>query len=268
MEMNHTITYPARASSAQPERHAPPTRTEPAVGAAPRAREGAYEIKFLLPEAAVETVARWARDNLLPDPHAGPDGTYGVRSLYLDTDALDVYRGSQGFRSSKYRVRRYGSEALLYLEKKTKNATWVSKQRTAVAAPELALLCGGACAGDWPGLWFRAELRKLALAPRLQVGYRRLACAGEAGGVPVRLTLDREVRCAPATWPSLDQECDESWSEGGTVLEGAVLELKFPHVLPRLFKELIRELALRPADASKYRRAVERCGLAALPVKA
>ena len=236
----------------------------PSVSLSPRGRlagpprtEGAFELKFHLHECQVEPVIRWARERIAPDPHAGADGTYRIHSLYLDTSALDVYRRSPGFRGSKYRIRRYGEETLVYLERKSKSRGWVRKQRTAVPEAELAWLNGTEAGEDWSGGWFRERLQSLALAPQSQVAYRRLACLGEAEGAPIRLTLDRELRCAPAEALAPFTGDDALL----TAAEGTVLELKFRGGLPLLFKELVRDFALSPTAASKYRRSIELCGL-------
>jgi hypothetical protein len=239
----------------------PMTAARPLVSLSPSPpprSEGSYELKFLLPEESVEPVMAWARARIAPDPHAGPDGTYRIHSLYLDTPRLDVYHRSRGYRSSKYRIRRYGDESLLYLERKSKARGWVRKQRTAIADVELTWLLSDGADESWGGWWFRDRLRELALIPQSQVAYRRLACLGEAEGSPIRLTLDRELRCAPAATLGPLSAFDELAVAGGVT----VLELKFRNALPRLFKELVREFGLSSTSASKYRRSIELCGLA------
>lgn len=221
-------------------------------------RDGAYELKFLLREAQVEGVIDWAREHLPADPHAlrGGDETYRVCSVYLDTDDLAVYRRRPGFRSSKFRLRRYGEEATIYLEEKRKRQGWVSKVRTGISEAELALLRAAELPADWAGLWFREALEERQLVPCCQVSYRRLAREGMAEGEPVRLTIDREIHCAGAAdlRPSPELEAQVR-------IPITLLELKFRNGLPRLFKGLIRTFGLSAAPASKYRRAAEACGL-------
>jgi hypothetical protein len=192
-----------------------------------------------------------------PDPHAAADGCYSIRSLYLDTDAFDVYHRTPGFSRSKYRLRRYGDESLVYLERKTRANGWVTKQRTAVPEAELALLAYADPDG-WAGGWFRERIRERRLAPRCEIGYRRLARVGEAEGAPIRLTVDRQIRCAPAAALAFGAHD----GPGAVLSERTILEIKFQHALPQLFKSLLREFSLVPSRSSKYRRAVELCGLA------
>jgi hypothetical protein len=230
--------------------------------AAPEPSEGAYELKFVLPDQVVEPLLARARSRIPMDPHAGPDGTYHIQSLYLDTPVRDVYHRSPGYRDSKYRVRRYGSESVLYLERKLKRRAWVRKQRTVIPDAELARLAVGKAEEGWAGFWFHDRVAELSLVPCCRVVYRRFACVGHAEGSPIRLTLDREIRCAPANgFTFVDPD-----SAGSVPSEVAVLELKFRHTLPLVFKDLVRDFALEPVSASKYRRSMELCRLVSQPL--
>ena len=69
----------------------------------------AYEVKFRLTAQEADAAETWARKRLTPDPH-GDNGVYRTTSLYLDTPFLDIYHKTPGYRRSKYRLRRYGSQ--------------------------------------------------------------------------------------------------------------------------------------------------------------
>lgn len=227
-----------------------------AAGEPPAPSEGAYELKFLLRPAQVEPVLDWSRAWLSPDPYTGPDGTYSIHSVYLDTPELDHYHRQPGYRKSKYRLRRYGEHAQVFLEQKLKRRGLVQKIRTAVSPEELEWL-GGEPPADWCGAWFREVIDRKALQPRCYITYQRFARVGAADGEPVRLTVDRMVRCAPAN--ALDFRPVQEPRE----VPAVILELKFRNpAMPRLYKELVRQFALQPASASKYRKAVEVCGFA------
>lgn len=222
------------------------------TGAAPRPYGGAYELKFLVPEDRAEELVAWARSRVPADPHAGPDGTYEIRSLYLDTPNLDVYHRRPGYAEARYRIRRYGTEDWLFLERKSRIDRWVRKQRTRIECGELDWVQEQA-PEDWSGAWFGHQLRQLGLQPRCRIAYRRVACVGETEGQPVRLTLDRQLRCGPAA-------CLDPDGPGETrPIPGLILELKFRGDFPRLFEELVRSFSLEMTSASKYRRAVELC---------
>ncbi|HEX2524069.1 MAG TPA: VTC domain-containing protein, partial [Terriglobia bacterium] len=82
----------------------------------------AYELKFLIHEKMAGEVLAWARSHMASDPHVEPSlgDAYRVSSLYLDTPGMDVFchRGSAAH--SKFRLRRYGDEPAIYLERKRK----------------------------------------------------------------------------------------------------------------------------------------------------
>jgi VTC domain len=224
----------------------------------------AYELKFLLGDAQARAVAGWARQHLALDPHADPAlaDAYRIHSLYFDTAHLDVYHRAPNYKRRKFRLRRYGSEPLVYLERKSKWGDRVAKRRSAVAEGELPRLAEGAAGDiDWPGHWFQHSLLLKQLQPRCRLSYDRLAFVGSGdGGGPVRLTLDSHIHCAPvAGWVW-------QWHElpGGLHLLPAevILELKFRSSLPALFKRLIESQELIPSPVSKYRRSVDGWGLA------
>ena len=236
---------------------------QPLPGSASRprleTRSGAYELKFILQDSHVDEVVGWAQAHLPADPHAARSGdeTYWIHSVYLDTDEMAVYHRRPGFQCSKFRLRRYGCEEVIFLEEKRNDRGWVTKVRSRITDEELALLQAPSVPADWTGAWFRQALVEQQLVPCCRVAYRRLAREGETDGAPVRLTIDREICCAST---SELRPC--RGSEPGVPIPYAILELKFRNGLPRLFKELIHNLGLSPVAASKYRNAAEVCGLA------
>jgi hypothetical protein len=233
----------------------------PAAGIASRSEkaEGSFEVKFLLADALADEILKAARSRLAPDPHADRsmgDG-YRVNSLYFDTDDLDVYHrfGSSGRR--KFRLRRYGSESQVFLERKSKSRGLVSKRRTVVPETDLPLLAGATAEQTWPGLWFHRRLARGKLAPKTQISYERVARVGMTPEGVIRLTVDRHVQCRAAA--GLSVHC---LGDGTAILNGqSIVEFKFRVAMPALFKELIHEFSLAPSGVSKYRLSVEACGL-------
>lgn len=222
-----------------------------------------YELKFLVDENLAKQVETWARDNLAVDPHADPAlaGAYRVRSIYCDTAGLDVYFRNDGHRRRKFRIRRYGGEAVVHLERKSKPGDRVKKRRTAIAGNELARLAGASVEADpaWPGYWFQRRLLTRRLQPRCLISYERQAHVGMGADGPMRLTLDRDIRAA-----LVDAFTFEPASSGTLLIPGVVpLELKFQSSMPALFKGLVQDMKLTPMGVSKYRAGIEACGLAA-----
>lgn len=228
-------------------------------------RDFAYELKFLVPDAVATEVLAWGRRHLPPDPHAElhADDRYRVTSLYFDTPQLDVFRGVGSNGRCKYRVRRYGAETALFLERKLKTRGLVGKRRTRIAAEALSHLAQPQPQPHWDGHWYLRRLRVRGLIPRMLISYERTARVGIGPAGPLRLTLDRELRCLAA-----DGLAWNDCATGRPLLTGeTILELKFRDRMPALFKQLIQQFALAAQPVSKYRLAVVACGLAAPLVK-
>ena len=99
-------------------------------------RDGAREVKFLVPAATAARILAWARTRLIADPHAGgPTGDeYHTTTIYLDTDDRAVYQRRGSYGRSKYRIRRYGTAHLAWIERKLRTNTLLSKRRTELKA--------------------------------------------------------------------------------------------------------------------------------------
>jgi len=220
----------------------------------------AFELKFELALDDVLRMKAWACRHLRPDPH-GQDGHYRVTSVYCDTPEFDVFYRAAGYRSSKLRLRRYGTAPFVFLEQKLRNGDKVSKRRVEVTPEELPLLAsymaGQTPPAGWEAGWFLDRALKKRFAPVCRVGYDRTAFYGTAGGQGVRLTIDQNLIGVPAQgWEA------QPLPEGHELLPGsALLELKFQDSIPELFRGLLSELPAQTARVSKFRRCIQVCGL-------
>jgi hypothetical protein len=222
--------------------------------------EPAFELKFQLDEEQARQVAEWARQHLNLDPHAVPElgDAYRVHGLYFDTPALDVFHRSPGYKRKKYRLRRYGSNALLFLEQKRKSAGRVAKRRIQVEEAELDRLREVPTDLDWPGGWFHRRLSVRKLQPSCLISYQRQAYFGHNVEGPLRLTLDRHLHSQNA-----DRWTVEEVMDGLTMVPDRVLlELKYRRHLPAVFKGLMQDVGLTPSPLSKYRLAIQALGRA------
>lgn len=225
----------------------------------PTAQAASYEVKFLVRPLQAEQVRAWARQHLAVDPHA--DGTLGdayrIQSVYFDTDTLDVFHQAPSYKRRKFRLRRYGSEVGVYVERKTKSGDRVSKRRTLIGPEEIHRLREPIADPAWHAGWFHRRLLSRRLRPRCTVAYERIAYVGTAADGPIRLTIDRQIQCA------LTDNFEVTSAAGVPLLdESLILELKFRAAMPPLFKSLIAELNLNPGCISKYRLGIAAWGLA------
>lgn len=218
----------------------------------------AFEVKFLLSESQARDVERLLQPSMILDPYADPTlgNAYRITSVYYDTPSFDVYHRGDGFRSRKYRLRRYGSSTTLFLERKTKREQQVKKVRTPIALDGLAGL-EHTNGDDWAGAWFVRQIAGRNLRPVCRVTYERVAYAAVGVDGPIRLTFDRAAHGAPT-----ENASPEMVHDGVALLSNEVIvEFKFLGGMPVLFKDVIERLKLTPRSGSKYRRCVDAVGL-------
>ncbi|MCS7046405.1 MAG: polyphosphate polymerase domain-containing protein [Gemmataceae bacterium] len=214
----------------------------------------AFELKFLVEPELAEQIELWARRYLTPDPHGDPalGGAYRLHNLYLDTPALDIFRRLPGQRSRKFRLRRYGADVAVYLERKTKRRDRVRKRRTAVAEGDLERFHAPTTDPDWSGAWFHRLVHARRLQPACRITYDRVALVGGSDQGPLRLTFDRNLRAVPCrSWHVADAGAGIA-----LVPDRVIVELKYRTCVPALFKQLITAFRLQPRSASKYRLAM------------
>jgi hypothetical protein len=228
------------------------------AGSTGEKREFVYEIKFLVSETLAETAVAWARQNLSPDPFAGgaTSDCYLVNSVYLDTAGFDVYHRKGSYGRCKFRVRRYGAERNVFLERKLKTRGMVGKRRTRVADREVTLLEQTSPDPGWVGYWFHRRLLARSLLPKCQIAYDRIARIGMAPEGPVRLTLDRNIR----SFPTSQWHVNDSGPWQPLLTDQCILEMKYRTTLPNLFREILDQLGVQPQAVSKYRLSVRTFG--------
>ena len=213
------------------------------------------EQRFIVNDSTAAEILTWARAELAPDPHgSGPyHDAYTVTTRYLDNPSFDTFFRRNSFGRAKYRVRRYGSEDVVFVERKLRTATMLAKRRSSV--PLLAMddqhrLMGYAA-------WFSRRVRLRQLQPVCLIGYHRIARQLATGGQELRMTVDSDVQASK----------DPGWSFLGppevALLAGqSVVELKYQGHPPTIFKALAERFILVPRATSKYRAAIEALGLA------
>jgi len=214
----------------------------------PGKQKGARELKFLVDEATAVALESRLSESMISDPHS-VNGGYSVRSLYLDTPTLDVFHRRGMHAIHKLRIRQYGSMPSLFLERKSKRAGRVLKQRLEIPGEQLA----DALAGPE---WFGEEIRKRHLGSVCLVGYERSAWI--AADSDMRVTIDRSLRGRIATVFDLDLGAEAFPVHPGR----CVVEFKFLENIPSLFKVWMSDFGLQAGGHSKYRGSMRALGLA------
>lgn len=222
----------------------------PALASMRETRPLGTELKFLVTPAAAREIRAWARGELAADSHGSGAyaDEYTITSLYYDTDALDVLHRRGSYGRAKYRVRRYGTTALAFLERKMRTKALLAKRRTAISLDDLEVLQEQEPVEGWAGAWFHDRIRARRLQPLVQVAYARMAREMTGPYGVVRLTVDDELKAVPSF------DCEFLNAAGRPVLhDRAIVEIKYRRALPAKFRTLIDTHRLVPARISKYR---------------
>ena len=218
-----------------------------------------HELKFALTPEECGVVKRWAQQHMSPDGFAA-DGVYRISTLYLDTRHLDVYHKVLEGGGTKYRVRRYGDESVVYLERKVRKGSLVRKRRAVLPLSKLSrVLRKPLRTGDWVET-FSERVRDLRLAPTLLVSYDRSAWTGPQNA---RLTIDENIQ----GWrgEGLARMQGPPDGRGDLVPDAIVLELKYDHERPRMFEDLMALLGRDESGFSKYGRSLQAAGMVLVP---
>lgn len=217
------------------------------------------ETKLLVDATRGDDIRAWARERLGPDPHGGGAfrDQYGVVSVYLDTDAHDVYHRRGSYGRSKYRIRHYENDQAAFLERKLRTRLRLTKRRTRIPLEAVAGLRLDNPDPTHPAFWFFRRVTLRQLHPVCVIRYSRTARMAETSEGPVRMTLDASVVATPTSLVTLNV------GPGRPLVDDLmILELKYSGVFPRIFKDLVDQFHLTPRPASKYRFAVQTLGLA------
>ena len=236
-----------------------------------------FEYKYVISEAQAEGVTAWAMAHLEPDVHAdrAHHNEYMVQSLYLDTDDLSLYHDTVVGKLNRFklRVRWYDDQpdTPAFLEIKARRNDVIEKARAPVRKKPVERIMGGFFMSpsdldentpETLGALGRfCEMgAKLAARPVLIVRYRREAYIDPTGR-PVRLTVDRDIKCLRAGRLVGDIE-NQPWL--ATADPRAVLEVKFTDTFPNWARDMVQALNLMRTSAAKYVRSVD--ALAAMGV--
>jgi len=189
-----------------------------------------------------------------PDEHAGPDGTYLIRSLYFDNihDAALREKADGVNEREKFRMRYYNGDAgFIHLEKKVKRNGLGYKVSEQLTRDEAQRIVDGDV--DWMATSGRALLIELyskmksqLLRPRTIVDYTRTPFVYGPGNV--RVTIDENIRTGLSCTDFLNPDCVTIPAEAGTI----ILEVKWDEFLPNIIRRAVQVKNRRAGAFSKY----------------
>ena len=221
------------------------------------------EFKYLMPRSGVPALRSLLRGICEEDPFAGPDGTYTLRSLYLDTWDMRLFKANEREAPIRFkaRIRCYPegrADGPVFAEIKGRDGDVIRKTRAKLPADRWAELLQGAPPGKHASAAlddYVSRVHRFALQPICAVEYRREAWASTIDEY-ARVSIDYQVQCRPETEWSLagngrvvptDTPLPTSTRESI-----CVVELKWADAVPRWMVNLVQALELERYSFSKY----------------
>lgn len=188
------------------------------------------------------------------DPHAGPDGTYLIRSIYFDNiDNKALTEKIMGApKREKFRIRYY-NDSLDYitLEKKQKINDLCKKVECGLSRDELCDILSGDTAfmKDHAGELVRelyAKMTTQLLRPRVLVSYKREPYIYGPGNV--RVTFDSGIKTTMFSKNFIEDINEVAATEDARMM---IMEVKYDDFLPDIIEGIISE-GCRQQSFSKY----------------
>lgn len=214
-----------------------------------------HEFKYLCSYGELRMLMVRLQGLVYPDPHAGEDGGYNIRSLYFDDQYDTCLKENEAGTDprEKFRIRIYNHSAdRITLELKQKVCGKTRKLSCALSEEQCRMLMEGRvpeCAKETPDL-----LRKLCLLmqtrlmrPKVIVEYDRIPYICPLGNV--RITMDENISSSNRTDLFLEEELPLR-----PILEAGqhILEVKYDEYLPDPIYRTVQLPDLRPTAFSKY----------------
>lgn len=214
-----------------------------------------HELKYPISDAQAALIQARLRRMLPLDAHAGPTGTYCIRSLYFDDyDNRCYWENENGTDPrEKFRIRIYNhSPSRIMLECKRKERGKTRKTACPLTLAQTRQLMAGRPLGDIPSQ--PPLLRKLTLdmltnrlRPVVIVEYDRTPFVYPNGNV--RITLDRHIASCPAPEQFLESEIPR---RPVMPLGLQLLEVKYDAYLPDFLYQALSLPSLQQTAFSKY----------------
>lgn len=215
-----------------------------------------HELKYGISYADYLALRSRLRPVMMPDPHAGGDGTYLIRSIYFDNYNDKALRekldGIQ--KREKFRIRWYDDDlSLIHLERKMKLNNLSLKLSAPLSEAECRALCGGDA--DWMTAHpselareLRCKMTIQQLRPRVVVSYLREPYIYAPGNV--RVTFDSHIRTSLFRRDFLKRNLPDI---SATDAPGdMILEVKYDDFLPEIICALLQTGGIRQQAFSKY----------------
>ncbi len=215
-----------------------------------------HELKFHISYADYLALQSRLCPVMKPDPHAGSDGRYLIRSIYFDNyndKALrEKMNGIQ--KREKFRIRWYDDDlSLIHLEKKMKLNNLCLKLSVPLTEDNCRALCSEkpAWMPEHPSelvkeLYCKMTLQQLR--PRVVISYLREPYIYGPGNV--RVTFDSNIRTSLFHRDFFKKELSDISADD--IPGDMILEVKYDNFLPEIIAVLLQTEGLYQQAFSKY----------------
>lgn len=212
------------------------------------------ELKYQCCEQQMRILEMRIKHLCHPDPHAGEEGKYTVRSVYFD-DYEDscYYENEDGVdRREKFRIRIYdGKTGLITLECKEKRNGLGHKSACRISEEQCREILGGSFGmpenADPVLRKFFLQYRTRMYRPKVVVEYERTPFVYPAGNV--RITFDRNIAATAHVGDFLNPRI---WARPVMPAGMHLLEVKFDELLPDHIYRMLQLRDLQRTAYSKY----------------
>jgi len=212
------------------------------------------EIKHMIDAGDKASICASLRVIAQPDPHAGADGRYRIRSLYFDsiTDRALREKLDGVNEREKFRIRYYnGDTSVMHLEKKVKRNGLGYKVSTDITPEEAQRIVDGdigwmPASGRGLVIELYSKMQAQGLRPKTIVDYMRTPFIYRPGNV--RVTIDENIRTGLNCTDFLNPHCVTVPAGTGLIL----LEVKWDEYLPTIIRRAVQVKNRRSTAFSKY----------------
>ncbi|MCR5794637.1 MAG: polyphosphate polymerase domain-containing protein [Solobacterium sp.] len=214
-----------------------------------------HELKYIVSAAQIALLKSRIAVMMRPDPHAGADGSYTIRSLYFDDYDNHCYYDNENGTDprEKFRIRIYNhSPAVIHLECKRKERGKTRKTSASITAEQVGQAMKGSSWTDPEGLppllrKMQLQMDTRLLRPVVIVEYERIPYIYQNGNV--RVTFDMNMSSSAET----SRFWDEDLPRRPVMPPGMhLMEVKFDEFLPDFIYRGLNLGTLRQTAYSKY----------------
>ena len=210
-----------------------------------------HELKYNIDYFQYQILRRKLALVLQPDPNAGPDGRYHIRSLYFDDCKNTAFseKMSGVSQRKKYRIRIYNySDKYIKFERKNKRDHYVFKEYVRLSRKDADRIIAGDISflvdsKNYLLKTFYLESRHSLLRPVVMVDYQREAYVHPVGNVRITFDIDLHTAMGPVSFFD-----NKTFTMGVNEEQGVILEVKFDDVLPLHIRGLFPN-TIRPRSA-------------------